>query len=397
MSKARDLANAGTALTTVSATELGYLDGVTSAVQTQINSKEATLPSQTGNTGKYLTTDGTDKSWAAVTTLPSQTGNSGKYLTTDGSTASWGAVGTTWTPRYGNPSVTAYSGAYNGSLYIITAGAGTIFTSTDAITWTSRSTGFGTDAVYSVAWSANLSLWIIVGDNGKLATSPDGITWTLRTSNMGTNAINHVIVQGSTIIAVGRGGGTTNTGGIIYSTDGTTWTRKSQSLTVGDAYRGVVWNGTYFIVFSSTSTNNILYATTPSGTWTAAQAGLNSALDNIVWDGTRHIIFTANGSVYYSTSTTCASAVQFENFNVVSGGEGTGKSLSYYYNGRIYCSNNPWLFNMSTVPTQTYYLFNQAAKQYAPGSTSDNPSARYLYIGSQGIILVSAGIIWTSF
>jgi hypothetical protein len=39
MSKARDLANAGTALTTVSATELGYLDGVTSAIQTQINSK----------------------------------------------------------------------------------------------------------------------------------------------------------------------------------------------------------------------------------------------------------------------------------------------------------------------------------------------------------------------
>jgi hypothetical protein len=39
MTKARDLANAGTALTAVSATELGYLDGVTSAVQTQINTK----------------------------------------------------------------------------------------------------------------------------------------------------------------------------------------------------------------------------------------------------------------------------------------------------------------------------------------------------------------------
>jgi hypothetical protein len=49
MSKARDLANAGTALTTVSATELGYLDGVTSAVQTQVDGKEPTLPSQTGN------------------------------------------------------------------------------------------------------------------------------------------------------------------------------------------------------------------------------------------------------------------------------------------------------------------------------------------------------------
>ena len=47
MTKARDLANAGTALTTVSATELGYLDGVTSAVQTQMDAK---APSSTAVT-----------------------------------------------------------------------------------------------------------------------------------------------------------------------------------------------------------------------------------------------------------------------------------------------------------------------------------------------------------
>ena len=47
MSKARDLANAGTALTTVSATELGYLDGVTSAVQTQIDTKAPTSTTAT--------------------------------------------------------------------------------------------------------------------------------------------------------------------------------------------------------------------------------------------------------------------------------------------------------------------------------------------------------------
>lgn len=41
MTKARDLANAGTALISVSPTELGYLDGVTSAVQTQIDAKLA--------------------------------------------------------------------------------------------------------------------------------------------------------------------------------------------------------------------------------------------------------------------------------------------------------------------------------------------------------------------
>jgi len=49
----------------------------------------ATYPTQTGNGGKYLTTDGSATSWATVDALPAQTGNSGKYLTTDGSTASW--------------------------------------------------------------------------------------------------------------------------------------------------------------------------------------------------------------------------------------------------------------------------------------------------------------------
>jgi hypothetical protein len=43
MSKARDIASAAPAPSTVSATELGYLDGVTSAVQTQLNAKQATV------------------------------------------------------------------------------------------------------------------------------------------------------------------------------------------------------------------------------------------------------------------------------------------------------------------------------------------------------------------
>ena len=52
------------------------------------------VPSQTGNTGKYLTTDGTTSSWGTVNALPSQSGNAGKYLTTDGSAASWATVTT---------------------------------------------------------------------------------------------------------------------------------------------------------------------------------------------------------------------------------------------------------------------------------------------------------------
>ena len=42
MTKARDLANAASALSAVSATELGYVDGVTSPIQTQINNIDPT-------------------------------------------------------------------------------------------------------------------------------------------------------------------------------------------------------------------------------------------------------------------------------------------------------------------------------------------------------------------
>ena len=56
------------------------------------------VPSQTGNSGKYLTTDGTTSSWGAVDALPSQTSNSGKYLTTNGTAASWASIVTDPTP-----------------------------------------------------------------------------------------------------------------------------------------------------------------------------------------------------------------------------------------------------------------------------------------------------------
>jgi hypothetical protein len=56
------------------------------------------VPSQTSNSGKYLTTNGSATSWATVDALPSQTGNSGKYLTTNGTSASWATITTDPTP-----------------------------------------------------------------------------------------------------------------------------------------------------------------------------------------------------------------------------------------------------------------------------------------------------------
>jgi hypothetical protein len=116
-----------------------YIDPIRSTTATanvlyyNTTSKEVTyaalpleIPTQTGQSGKYLTTNGTTVSWDTVSsfsgsytdltnkpTIPTnnnqltngagyitatgiatQTGNSGKYLTTDGTTTSWGTVST---------------------------------------------------------------------------------------------------------------------------------------------------------------------------------------------------------------------------------------------------------------------------------------------------------------
>jgi hypothetical protein len=90
MSKARDLANAGTALTTVSATELGYLDGVTSAVQTQINTKaNSTTPTLTGPIVIAPEERTTVSATAAATTVNFDAVTQGVLYYTSNASANW--------------------------------------------------------------------------------------------------------------------------------------------------------------------------------------------------------------------------------------------------------------------------------------------------------------------
>jgi hypothetical protein len=47
------------------------------------------LPSQSGNNGNFLTTNGTSATWAAISQVPSQSGATNKFLKSNGTTASW--------------------------------------------------------------------------------------------------------------------------------------------------------------------------------------------------------------------------------------------------------------------------------------------------------------------
>jgi len=89
--------SASSALTSANSASTSASSAATSATSAAASATEAAgyvVPSQTGNSGKFLTTNGSATSWAAVDVLPSQTGNSGKYLTTNGSSASWASITT---------------------------------------------------------------------------------------------------------------------------------------------------------------------------------------------------------------------------------------------------------------------------------------------------------------
>jgi len=116
MTKARDLANASTALSAVSATELGYLDGVTSAVQTQMDAK---APSSTAVTltGTQTLTNKTLTSPALTTPTISTATTNGDILYGTGSGAlarlGIGTTGQVLNVASGVPAwATAASGGY---------------------------------------------------------------------------------------------------------------------------------------------------------------------------------------------------------------------------------------------------------------------------------------------
>jgi hypothetical protein len=86
--------SATSAATSASSASTSASSALTSANSAASSASTAAgyIPSLTGNSGKYLTNNGTSASWATVDALPSQTGNSGKYLTTNGTSASWASI-----------------------------------------------------------------------------------------------------------------------------------------------------------------------------------------------------------------------------------------------------------------------------------------------------------------
>jgi hypothetical protein len=111
-------------------------------------------------------------------------------------------AGINWTTSHpGRPRL--FDIAWSGTQFAAVGALGTILTSPDGITWTTRISGTNSPLI-GITWSG--TQFAAVGVNGTILTSPDGITWIIRAS--GTNSsLFGIAWSGTQFAAVGAAGG----------------------------------------------------------------------------------------------------------------------------------------------------------------------------------------------
>ena len=225
------------------------------------------LPSQTSQSGKFLTTNGTSASWATVDALPSQSGNSGKYLTTNGSAASWASLSTV-----------AVSGSYNDL-----SNKPTIPTTTDSVT--SESTA----ALTSGGAYTNLvtSVEAHTTDANKINVTKAGSTSTITINNV-ANASTATKLGSTTV------GGTTTP---IYLDNGTP-TALSYTIAKSVPSNAVFTDTTYSagtgLSLSGTTFNHSNSITAGTVGTSSATSGSTLSVPYVTYDAQGHI--TATGT-----------------------------------------------------------------------------------------------------
>ncbi|MDP3851872.1 MAG: PKD domain-containing protein [Luteolibacter sp.] len=171
--------------------------------------------------------------------------------------------------------------AANDTVAVAVGGTGGVIrTSTDGVTWTTRSVPeFGGNLTFRGAvWDG--AKFIIVGTDynltapagwqGAIYTSPDGITWTRRYGSTNRNDdLQAVASDGTGAVAVG------NSGTVLTSADGLTW---SPVVIAGVAanLRGAAWNGSTYVIAGYAGNNGgaTVFTSSNRSDWMDVTAGV---------------------------------------------------------------------------------------------------------------------------
>lgn len=343
-------------------------------------------------------------------------GTNGQVLTADSTATNgvaWAAPassGVNWTFKGNTTMPNATGVAYSGSIYVVVGTTGRLYTSTDLITWTSRTSGFGSTTIQDVAYGNGL--FVAVGNSGIITTSTDGITWTARTAGVSTNALQNVTYQNSLWVAVGAGASGA-TGGVTTSTDGLTWTKRTTPASSSTTLYDVNYANGYWLAVGSDSTVSGIYST-DAVTWTAlaATGTLSGGASVCTYADGKWIMFTQSSDApKFATSNPTGAWSALDTDALPATTSTKASNTTFTYNGKFYMlqpitNANILAFNLSIVTLYGGgYAFTSWDTpipnpiQYNSSGSGIVSNIRLIYSnGSGGFALFGAyGQVWANF
>ena len=392
----------------------------------------ALAPSQTGNSGKVLSTDGTNTSWASVLTTTLTSGNiivgnvsnvaTSVALSGDATISNTGVLtianNAITTAKINNAAVT-YAKLQNESTGTllgnptatgatpseITLGSGLSFTGSTlgvanlpGATWTMRTTP-GSSSWQSVAYGNGE--YVAVANDGTtssdIMTSPDGFSWTNQTSPV-ANAWDAVTYGNGLFAAVATTATSTD---VMTSPDGVNWTGRAGAAT--NAWKSIAYGAGKFVAVANNGSTSNDVMTSPDGiTWTPRNVPTANAWDSVTYGNGKFVAVSTNGTtsnnVMYSTdgitwssaSVSSAAAITWTGVTY-----GAGKYVAVSNGGTLATdlmySTNATTWTSATSPGTTANFWT--AVTYGNGlfaAVAGNDSA------SNDVITSPDGITWTS-
>ncbi len=308
----------------------------------------ATVNSNTGSFGSttsvpVITVNGkgliTAVSTATVSSLPSQTGNAGKYLTTDGTDASWGTVASgnayTRTEFTATASQTTFSVTY-------TVGLIAVYVNGVLLNGADYTASNGTSVVLSVACSSGDIVEFIAFSSFSVASTVSSLSGGTTGLTPSSATTGNVTLGGTLAVANGGTGVTTSTGSgaVVLGTSPTLTSPTITGAVVSSMASSVITSGT---AVASTSGTSIDFTGIPS--WVQR---ITVMFNGVSTNGTSNIqIQIGSGSVTTTGYSSQASGSASFSGVITSGFVLTAsQAATYVYSGKISLNligSNTWI------------------------------------------------------
>jgi hypothetical protein len=203
--------------------------------------------------------------------------------------------GITWVSRTTGLGGDGRGLAYGNSVYVFAGTSGTLRTSTNSITWTARTSTFGATAINTAVYGNGL--FVILGDSGQIRTSGDGITWTSRDGGFGVQNINAVTYSADKKLFIA----VANTALISTSTDGILWTTRSSGLIPDINLRGVGYGDGRFLACGTAGT---MLVSTNAIQWSPINANFGTTtINEVAYHRGLYVAVAEAGQLRTSTDT----------------------------------------------------------------------------------------------